>query len=62
MRDPARIPRILNKIQTIWSQNPDWRLGQLISNLHGPGPQDVFHYEDSGLEAALDIIIKEGWS
>lgn len=62
MRDPARIPRVLDKLQTIWSQNPDWRLGQLVSNSRGLGPQDVFYYEDSDLEAALDKIIKEGWS
>lgn len=54
MRDPKRIPRILNKLQREWEKNPDWRLCQLISNLHGNGRQDIFYTEDDVLEDCLD--------
>jgi hypothetical protein len=32
MRDPNRIPEILNELKSIWSTFPDLRLGQLIQN------------------------------
>jgi hypothetical protein len=54
MRDQKRIPRILKLVGKVWRLNPDWRLGQLISNLLGPGPQDVFYFEDDSLEMALE--------
>ena len=33
MRDPQRIPEVLEVIEQLWRLHPDWRLGQLISNL-----------------------------
>lgn len=54
MRDPARIDRILKKLRQVWHEVPDWRLGQLVSNLIGPGRQDVFFPEDTQWEAFLD--------
>jgi len=33
MRDPRRIPRILEKIEKLWSDMPDLRFGQLLINL-----------------------------
>jgi len=33
MRDPDRIPKILNEIKEVWEMNPDLRLGQLIGKL-----------------------------
>jgi hypothetical protein len=35
MRDPKRIPEILNQLKGIWSSFPDLRLGQLIINAAG---------------------------
>ena len=35
MRDPKRIPEILNELKGIWSSFPDLRLGQLIINAAG---------------------------
>ena len=46
MRKPERIPEIISKLEEAWKAVPDWRLGQLVSNLIGPGRQDVFHLED----------------
>lgn len=33
MRDPKRIPRIIKKIKKYWEERPDYRMGQLISNI-----------------------------
>lgn len=32
MRDPARIPRILEALRVEWEKQPDMRLGQLLVN------------------------------
>jgi hypothetical protein len=58
MRDPKRIPRIIKKLEKAWKRSPDQRLGQFISNLIGPGPQDVFWLEDLFLEDYLDHLIE----
>jgi hypothetical protein len=59
-RDVDRIPRILNKLQLVWSRVPDWRLGQLIYNIARNKPSnthDIFYFEDGDLEKELDKII-----
>lgn len=33
MRDPNRIPKMLDLLKEFWIRNPDLRLGQLILNL-----------------------------
>ena len=33
MRDPNRIPKVLDLLEKAWQEVPDWRLGQLISNI-----------------------------
>ena len=33
MRDPNRIPKVLEAVQKFWEKNPDWRLGQLLINV-----------------------------
>ena len=33
MRDPKRIPKILEKLRKVWEARPDLRLGQLIENV-----------------------------
>lgn len=46
MRDPNRIPVILEMIRVEWEKYPDLRLGQIISNVtYGMGC-DLFHLED----------------
>ena len=38
VRDPSRIPEILFRIQRIWEQQPNLRLGQLLINfMNGKG-------------------------
>lgn len=58
-RDPNRIHGIVGKLHEAWALVPDWRLCQLISNLHGNGRQDIFYTEEDELKGALDSFIKE---
>ena len=53
MRDKNRIPKILKQLQVIWEQNPDLRLGQLITNLINTRDTDVYYMEDIYLINAL---------
>lgn len=43
MRDVNRINDFCNRLAAVWSQVPDWRFGQLVSNILGPDP---FYIED----------------
>lgn len=42
MRDPKRIDKFCDLLKEIWKRVPDWRFGQLISNL---GRQFEFEFE-----------------
>lgn len=54
MRDPERIPRILEELAIYWEKNPDLRLGQIVSNIASLNKvADVFHLEDDILEYEL---------
>lgn len=59
MRDIKRIPIIIKKLERAWKLVPDWRLGQLISNLQGVGKQDIFFTEDDEWEIMIDNLINE---
>jgi len=55
MREEARIKRMLNKLEKIWLEHPDMRLGQLLINLCIF--EDSFwnwNNEDDNIEKALD--------
>jgi len=52
MRDPDRIPRILEKLRRYWERYPDLRLGQLVGNVNTR--YDPYHLEDDLLEEWLD--------
>lgn len=57
MLNPARIPRMVEKLRALWLANPDMRLGQLIDNLvwhDNDGIEDVFLIEDTKLEERID--------
>jgi len=51
MRNPERIPEVLKELEKFWKQVPDWRLGQVISNLNYEitGNNDPFYLEDEHL-------------
>lgn len=52
MRDPARIDRILELVEKIWRNSPDFRLTQLIMNALNI-TYDPYYIEDNELEEAL---------
>ncbi|HMC64574.1 MAG TPA: hypothetical protein VKI65_06520 [Gemmataceae bacterium] len=57
MRDPERISTVLEQIERIWRLHPDWRLGQLVSNLAAwadPTRDGVWDIEDDVLVAEIE--------
>ena len=59
MRDPKRIDRICDLLKILWKQVPDWRLGQLISNVIER--QDPFYIEEEDMEKLLECYLKGFW-
>jgi uncharacterized protein YihD (DUF1040 family) len=51
MRDPKRIPIILDAIRVEWEKNPDLRLLQLLVNTMDSHQNPLFHVED-------DLLLK----
>lgn len=50
MRDPNRIPIMLDELKTLWEKHSDWRLGQLIVNLSRASDiEDPFFVQDDRL-------------
>ena len=59
MRDPNRIPRVLDLLEKVWQEAPDWRLGQLIENIaRDMGWNDAYYMEDDDLEKELRIRVE----
>ncbi len=59
MRDPARIPFILDHLRKVWEAHPDLRLGQLVVNAATVRPQlDPFYIEDEELIGRLEALGK----
>ena len=50
MRDPKRINGYCDRLKAIWGRVPDWRFGQLMSNMLGDfvaeTGKDIFFPED----------------
>jgi hypothetical protein len=55
MRDPARIPDMLARLEKLWKERPDLRLGQLILNVAHAG-EDLYYLEDEALLARLEEL------
>ena len=58
MRDKNRIPKILNELELIWKDNPDFRLGQIImieTRPKNPCPE-VFYIEDEDILKGIQSI------
>jgi hypothetical protein len=59
MRDERRIDRVLNVIGDYWKIVPDWRLGQLITNVFGN--RDIFYLEEEDfIKAFNEFFNKKG--
>ena len=58
MRDPKRINKFCDRLKAIWSCVPDWRFGQLMSNMLGAYTDetgvDIFFPEDEDLFAYFE--------
>jgi uncharacterized protein YihD (DUF1040 family) len=63
MRDPERIKRICDKLNSVWMHYPDMRLGQFLENFIYPHHMNsngcIFYYEDDMVEEKLDEMIKK---
>lgn len=57
MRDPKRIKEIVMELEKYWNNHPNWRLGQLMSNLlyELRGDNDPFFIEDNELLELLKL-------
>lgn len=49
MRDPKRIPEMLDELKKVWERSPDLRLGQLIDNIVTRTPCPLFYIEDEDM-------------
>lgn len=53
-RNPDRIDELLNELEEYWDENPDLRLGQIVSNIsQKKGYNDSFYIED---EEVLEVL------
>ena len=63
MRDPARIEKFCRVLAETWRRVPDWRFGQLISNMLGDfvakTGKDIFFPEDEEMLAFVRDYAKE---
>ena len=60
MRDPKRIDKFCDLLKEIWKRVPDWRFGQLISNLGRQlewTPGGFFYAEDEEFMSELARIL-----
>ena len=59
MRDLERIDRICQKLNKVWIEIPDQRLGQLLENyIFGRDSQNLWFQEDTRTEELFDNIIR----
>ena len=53
MRNPERIHKFCSELESLWMKVPDWRFGQLMSNVLGAyvdeKKRDIFFPEDDEL-------------
>lgn len=60
MRDQKRIENFCETLKEVWSKMPDWRFGQLVSNIvksAGMTPQSFFYMEDDEMREILKQVI-----
>lgn len=58
MRDPARILKLMPKLQTLWLMLPDYRFTQVVDAIEVELGTDPYYKEDDQTEAAIDRLIK----
>lgn len=63
VRNPERIPHMINLMLAAWVLYPDMRMGQLLMNaarFGGHGPNDIWNVEEEVFAQGLLRLIKEG--
>jgi hypothetical protein len=55
LRDPERIPMILQALEREWRKSPDLRLGQFMVNLVARSP-----YNSGDVQQAMSLM-EDGW-
>jgi len=67
MRDPNRIPEILDMVKQLWLRCPDQRFWQFLSNLGGDvvgklsfKVHDMWYVEDEDTVKAIKALLQEG--
>ena len=59
MRDLERIDRICQKLNKVWKEMPDQRLGQMLENyIFGRDSQNLWFQDDDCTERRFDNIIR----
>jgi hypothetical protein len=62
MRDPKRIWKLCRKLATAWELLPDWRFGQLLSNVFDhmkADGKDPFYLEDDSMIEYIEQYIEK---
>ena len=59
MRNPDRIDPFLKRLGDMWKKVPDWRFGQLISNVIGTLQTDPFFPEDDEMIEHFENFFKQ---
>jgi len=58
MRDPNRIPVILESLRVAWQRYPDMRLGQLLVSVAGEAfERQAFYFEDDDWVEKLEYYL-----
>lgn len=65
MRDPKRIHKFCDRLAAVWACVPDWRFGQLMSNMLGQyvyeTKKDIFFPEDDELIEFFEKYIENNY-
>lgn len=59
MRDKNRIKTFLERLEKVWNKVPDWRFGQLMSNVLDLRENDPFYIEDDEIIKSIENYFKE---
>jgi len=63
MRDPNRIDKFCDELNRLWHKVPDWRFGQLMSNVlsayQAENMRDIFFPEDDEMMEFFKKYFKE---
>lgn len=63
MRSPERIDKFCDELKVLWHKVPNWRFGQLMSNVLGAVYRrtdlDPFYVEDDEMLSALKETFEE---